>query len=443
MSPARETYTVDRLNKAARQILESTFSQVWVEGEISNLSAPRSGHLYFTLKDDSAQIRCAYFRNRRTLLDYVPADGDQVLMRARVTIYEPRGDFQLVVQHIEPAGEGALRIQFEKLKLSLQAEGLFDTSRKKPLPGVPRKIGVITSSTGAALQDIITTCRRRLAAVPLVIYSTPVQGEQAIDGVIQAIERAQQRSECDVLILARGGGSLEDLWAFNEERVARALSECAIPVVTGIGHESDFTIADFVADIRAPTPTAAAELTVPDGDLLRRQVDSRISQLLSHTSRKIERAMQRNDLYAHRLIHPTRRFAQARHKFQLLNTQLGAALRADLARRRSSFNAQARNLLQHGPQNMLHSMGWRMHATKQRLWGTGDRLIIPMRQRLHTTATRLDSVSPLATLDRGYALVTDDSGKVITQAQQVQVNDRIDVKLAHGVLNCRIEKSRK
>lgn len=442
-SPTRQVYTVDRLNKAARQLLESTFSQVWVEGEISNLSAPRSGHLYFTLKDGSAQIRCAYFRNRRALLGHLPADGDQVLMRARLTIYEPRGDFQLVVQHIEPAGEGALRMRFEKLKRNLQAEGLFDAARKKPLPGIPRKIGIITSPTGAAVRDIITTCRRRFAALPLVIYATPVQGELATDGVLQALAIAQQRAECDVLILARGGGSLEDLWVFNEEQVARAIADCTIPVVSGIGHETDYTIADFVADTRAPTPTAAAELTVPDGEQLRRQVDSDISQLLSHINRKIEQAMQRNDLYSHRLIHPTRQYAQARHQFQLLYGRLGAGLKANLAATKLNFNLLSQGLMQHSPENRLQNTGWRLHGLRQRLAGSGERLAQPARQRLRTAAARLDSVSPLATLDRGYALVTDESGKVVTNARTVLLDSSVDVKLASGTLNCRVEKIQK
>jgi exodeoxyribonuclease VII large subunit len=443
MSPTREVYTVDRLNKAARKLLESTFSQVWVEGEISNLSAPGSGHLYFTLKDGSAQIRCAYFLNRRALLGYSPADGDQALIRARLTIYEPRGDFQLVVQHIEPAGEGALRLRFENLKRALKAEGLFDASNKKPLPAIPRKIGIITSPTGAAVRDIISTCRRRFAALPLVIYATPVQGGLATDGVVQALETAQQRSECDVLILARGGGSLEDLWVFNEERVARAIVDCTLPIVTGIGHETDITIADFVADIRAPTPTAAAELTVPDGDQLRRQVDSGISQVLSHIRRKIEQAMQRNDLYSHRLIHPTRQYAQARHQFQLLYGRLGAAFKADLARKKLDLNTGSQTLLRHSPENRLHNVGWRLHGVRQRLAGSGERSVISSRQRLHAAATRLDSVSPLATLDRGYALVTDESGKVVTNARTVRIDSSIDVKLASGVMNCRVEKIQK
>ena len=443
MSPTREVYTVDRLNKAARKLLESTFSQVWVEGEISNLSAPGSGHLYFTLKDGSAQIRCAYFRNRRALLGYSPADGDQALIRARLTIYEPRGDFQLVVQHIEPAGEGALRLRFENLKRALKAEGLFDASNKKPLPAIPRKIGIITSPTGAAVRDIISTCRRRFAALPLVIYATPVQGGLATDGVVQALETAQQRSECDVLILARGGGSLEDLWVFNEERVARAIVDCTLPIVTGIGHETDMTIADFVADIRAPTPTAAAELTVPDGDQLRRQVDSGISQLLSHIRRKIEQAMQRNDLYSHRLIHPTRQYAQARHQFQLLYGRLGAAFKADLARKKLDLNTGSQTLLRRSPENRLHNVGWRLHGVRQRLAGSGERSVISSRQRLHAAATHLDSVSPLATLDRGYALVTDESGKVVTNARTVRIDSSIDVKLANGAMKCRVEKIQK
>ena len=409
---------------------------------MSNLSAAGSGHLYFTLKDASAQIRCAWFRSRRALIDYVPSDGELVLVRARMTVYEARGDYQLVVQYMEPAGEGALRLRYEQLKQSLQAEGLFDAERKKDLPGVPARVGIVTSPDGAALRDIITTCRRRFPAIPLVVYPTPVQGDLATGGVIRALELAQQRSECDVIILARGGGSLEDLWVFNEESVARAISDCSIPIVTGIGHETDYSIADFVADRRAPTPTAAAEITIPDAALLLRRLDTLRAGLLTAVTRKIEKDTQRNDICAHRLIHPTRRYAQARHRFELQLGRLEAALRQSLVDRSQELAARSQLLIRYGPRSRLENADWRLQTASQRIVSLAKRITSPMSQRVASSASRLNTVSPLATLDRGYALVTDSQGRVVTGSDQVKPQDAIDVRLARGEIVCRVEETK-
>ncbi len=435
----RDVYSVEKLNKVARQLVESRFAQVWVEGELSNLSAPSSGHLYFTLKDHTSQIRCALFRNRRTLFDYTPTEGAQVLLRARLTIYEPRGDLQLVVQYIEPAGEGALREKFERLKASLQKEGLFDAERKQPIPMMPRRIGVITSPTGAAVRDIVTTCHRRFPAIPLIIYPTPVQGISAPDGIINALQQASQRAECDVLILARGGGSLEDLWAFNEERTARAIADCDIPIVSGIGHEIDFTIADFVADHRAATPTAAAELVVPEAASIARHLRANAAQISAIMTRRIEQATQRNDLLAHRLIHPTRRYTQARHRLQLIYSRLSNALRHDMGGHRQRFNAHAQCILQHNPRHQLVTDSWRLQSAHKRLGGISSRLTAAARRPMLSAMARLNGVSPLATLQRGYAMVTNETGKVVTAARQVRVGEKLDVRLAQGELICRVE----
>lgn len=441
-STPREVYSVEQLNQAARTLLEASFAQVWVEGEVSNLTAAGSGHLYFTLKDAAAQVRCAWFRNRRNLVDYTPSDGEHVLVRARVTVYEARGSFQLVIQYMEPAGEGALRLRFEQLKQSLEAEGLFDQARKRAVPDIPVQVGVITSPDGAALRDIVTTCRRRCPAVPLVIYPTPVQGDQAPDGVVEALALARRRAECDVLIVARGGGSLEDLWTFNEERVARAIAESDIPVVTGIGHETDYTIADFVADRRAPTPTAAAELTVPDETVLLRRIEALRSSLLAAVTRKIERDSQRNDICAHRLVHPTRRYAQARHRFTLMFGRLHAAVKESLAARSLELARDSQSLLRNGPGNRLVEARWRTRHSDQRLVAAGSRISESARQRLAGVTGRLNAVSPLATLDRGYAMVTDADGAVVTRSDQVQEADVIDVRLARGGLLCRVEETK-
>ncbi|HSD73419.1 MAG TPA: exodeoxyribonuclease VII large subunit, partial [Steroidobacteraceae bacterium] len=263
--PERDVYTVSRLNREARALLERAMPALWIEGEMSNFAAPSSGHWYFSLKDSGAQVRCAMFRQRNYLSVCKPRDGLHVLARARVSLYEPRGEYQLLVDHLEEAGEGALRRRFEALKARLHQEGLFAAERKRALPTLPRRIGVITSPTGAAIRDILNVLRRRFCSVPVLIYPVPVQGAGAASQIAAAIRFASGRADCDVLVLARGGGSLEDLWAFNEESVARALFECRIPIVCGVGHEIDFTIADFVADVRAPTPSAAAELVAPNG----------------------------------------------------------------------------------------------------------------------------------------------------------------------------------
>ena len=260
----REIFTVSDLNREARELLEGHFPLVWVEGEISNLARPSSGHIYFSLKDEAAQVRCAMFKMRNRLLNFQPENGQQVLARARISLYEARGDFQLIIEHMEETGDGALRRQFELLKHKLFEEGLFDESHKRELPSLPTRLGVITSPSGAAIRDILSVLKRRFPGIPILIYPVPVQGNEAPPAIIDAIKTAGIRKDCDLLILARGGGSLEDLWAFNDESVARAIYHCPIPVVTGIGHEIDFTIADFVADFRAPTPSAAAEYISPD-----------------------------------------------------------------------------------------------------------------------------------------------------------------------------------
>lgn len=261
--PNREVFTVSQLNDEVRALLENQFPLIWVEGEISNLARPASGHLYFSLKDDAAQVRCAMFKMRNRLLDFQPENGQQVLLRTRVSLYPARGEFQLIVEHMEAAGDGALRRQFELLKRRLSEEGLFDPESKLPLPMVPERLGVITSPTGAAIRDILSVLKRRFPGIPVLIYPVPVQGAEAPAAIVKALRTAAARHECDLLIMARGGGSLEDLWAFNDEAVARAMHACPIPIVSGIGHEIDFTIADFVADQRAPTPSAAAELVSP------------------------------------------------------------------------------------------------------------------------------------------------------------------------------------
>ncbi|HET7757324.1 MAG TPA: exodeoxyribonuclease VII large subunit, partial [Steroidobacteraceae bacterium] len=360
-APAREVYSVSRLNRAVRALLERGLGVVWVEGELSNFSQPASGHWYFTLKDRDAQLRCAMFRMKNSLLGFTPRPGAQLLVRGRISVYEARGEYQLIVEYLEEAGLGALKREFERLKTRLAAEGLFAPGRKRPLPRFPRRIGVITSPSGAALQDILRILSRRYPPAAVLIYPSPVQGAAAAGALAAALASASARAECDLLILARGGGSLEDLWAFNDERVARAIHACALPVVSAVGHEIDFTIADFVADARAPTPSAAAELVVPDrmaclagvaaaaqrlAGGMRRELRSRTEHLaatqrrlgLAHPGVRLQQQMQRLDDLALRLAGAARAGVQlpslrlARARDRLIRAAPGQRLRAQAAR---------------------------------------------------------------------------------------------------------------
>jgi exodeoxyribonuclease VII large subunit len=387
--PAREVYTVSRLNREGRALIEKGFPALWIEGEISNLSRPGSGHLYFSLKDADAQVRCAMFRLQATRVRFPLRDGLKVIARTRVTLYEPRGEFQLQVEHLEEAGEGALRRAFEALKTRLAAEGLFDQALKRPLPVLPRRIGVLTSPGAAALRDVLHVLERRFPAVPVCIYPIPVQGAEAAPRIAHMLRVASRRSECDVLILTRGGGSLEDLWPFNEEIVARAVRACAIPVVSAVGHEIDVTIADFAADLRAPTPSAAAELVVPDAQAWLRQVAASSARLVRCQRASIARLRERWHWLDGRLAHqhPRSRLRQQAQRLDELALRLHAAQARALERRRAELSATAR---------ALHAM------------------------------------SPLATLTRGYAIVTDASGNVVRDSATLEPGERIEARLARG-----------
>jgi exodeoxyribonuclease VII large subunit len=389
-------YSVSRLNREARLLLEAGLGRVWVEAEISNLARPSSGHWYFSLKDSGAQLRCAMFRQRNQYARFQPRDGQQVLARGRISLYEPRGDYQLIVEQLEEAGLGALQRAFEELRTRLAAEGLFAPERKRPLPAAPAAIGVITSPTGAALRDILHVLARRYAAARVVVYPVPVQGAAAAPAIAAALELASARAECQVLILARGGGSLEDLWAFNDERVARAIARCAVPVVCGVGHETDFTIADFVADRRAPTPSGAAELVAPD-------TGGWLAQL-ARLAARFGAAMQRH------LIEDGRRLAHLRHRLERAHP--GARL------------AQSTQQLDDLEQRLLR-------ALRERLQHAGA--------RVELAARALQAVSPLATLARGFAVVTRArDGALLTDAGAVEPGEDIDARLVQGSLRARV-----
>jgi exodeoxyribonuclease VII large subunit len=446
LAPPRDVYTVSRLNREVRALLEGSLPLLWLEGEISNLAQPSSGHMYFSLKDSAAQVRCALFRNRGLHLRFRPRNGMQVLVRARVSLYEGRGEFQLIVEHMEEAGEGALRRAFDELKARLQTEGLFDPAHKQPIPELPQRIGVITSPTGAAIRDILTVLRRRFPAIPVLIYPVPVQGSGAAQKIADALRLADQRRDCDVLLLARGGGSLEDLWAFNEEVVARAIHACELPVVSGIGHEVDFTIADFVADQRAPTPSAAAELLSPDQNEWLQSVTGLRTRLWRHTRGRLQQLGDRLQWTERRLRqqHPGVRLRQQAQRLDELEQRLRRAQTTDLNARRAHMTQLRARLHQHAPSYRLRHDRGRWEALSRRLDAAATMQLERSRQRLQASARALDTLSPLATLERGYAIVRRRAdGAIVRDAGQVRPGEQVETSLAHGVIICSIDETRK
>ncbi len=434
-------YTVSRLNREVRLLLEQGLPGVWVEGEISNLARPGSGHWYFSLKDRDAQIRCAMFRQKNSAVKFQPKDGSAVMARGRVSLYEPRGDFQLIVEHLEEAGLGALQREFERLRDKLKAEGLFDDGRKRPLPAVPRRIGVVTSSTGAAIRDILHVLERRFAATPVLIYPTPVQGAAAVPGLLAALDRAAVRAECDVLIVARGGGSLEDLWAFNDERVARAIRAMPMPVVTGIGHEVDFTIADFVADLRAPTPTAAAQLAVPDGRAWLQSLARIEQRLLAGGQRVLRDASTTLSQLGQRmrLASPAVRVAHAAQRLDDLEQRLARAAQATLLARRHDTAELSHRLLAASPAARVQAGVARGAALSVRLEFAIRESLSRGLHRLDLASRTLDAVSPLATLRRGFAVVTREAGgTLVSDAATLAAGDTLVTRLAAGQFRSRV-----
>lgn len=418
-------------------LLDHGMPLLWVEAEISNFSRPASGHWYFTLKDRDAQVRCAMFRQRNMAVRFTPAEGKLVLARARVGLYEPRGDYQLIVEHLEESGVGALKREFERLKDKLAAEGLFATELKRPLPPVPRRIGVVTSPSGAAVRDIVHVLGRRFPAADALIYPTAVQGAAAVPEILAALELAARRTEVDVLIVARGGGSLEDLQAFNDERIARAIRAFPVPVISGIGHEVDFTIADFVADVRAPTPSGAAELAVPD----RREWLLRIARIAQRldlaASRQLRGEGERLRQLRKRLarLHPGMRLQQQAQRLDELEQRLGALTRLRLATAGAALQRATSRLAAQSPELRLRDLRHREARLAQRLTAAMDQALQRRAQRLALAQRGLHAVSPLATLGRGFALATRASdGGLLHDADEVAVGEAIKVRLGRGAL---------
>ncbi len=441
MRPDRDIYSVSRLNREVRVLLERGFGSLWLEAEISNFARPSSGHWYFSLKDASAQVRCAMFRQRNMLSAFTPRDGQKVLVRARIGLYEPRGEYQLIVDHMEDAGLGALKRQFEELSAKLNQEGLFATERKRPLPGLPRRIGVITSPTGAAVRDILHVLARRFPAVAVLIYPVPVQGAQAAAEIVAALELAGRRADCDVLILARGGGSLEDLWAFNDERLARAIVASPIPVITGIGHEVDFTIADFAADVRAPTPSAAAELVVPDAEEWLnafRQLGARLSRALR---RRLAEHRERLGWLMGRaaLVSPAARLGAQAQRLDELEQSLVRAVRRRLQERRERLRWLTGRAAQVSPAARLTQQMSRLENLELRLTRAWRQSLNSRRERLLPLIRTLNAVSPLATLERGYAIVSVAGGDILRDAANAKPGTVIEARLAHGWIRAKVE----
>jgi exodeoxyribonuclease VII large subunit len=442
MTSTRTVLTVSLLNEQVRDLLENSFLNLWVEGEISNFSQPSSGHLYFTLKDSGAQIRAAMFRGNNRFLGFTPKNGQQVLVKAKLSLYAPRGDYQLIVEKMEEAGLGALRRAYDELRLRLQAEGLFDAARKRPLPTTPQHIAVITSPTGAAVRDIISVLGRRFPGLPVTVIPVPVQGKEAAPAIVRAIALANSSTgntpkKFDTILLTRGGGSLEDLWAFNEEAVARAIANSRLPVVSGVGHETDFTIADFVADMRAPTPSAAAELLSPDGEDLLDSFEGFEILLIRSFRAQIARLTQKLEHLRARLRHPGQRLHEMAQRLDDLELRLRRAQQQTLRVRETQWQSLFARLRGQQPGQKLPALQARVITLEQRLTRAMMQQLREQNTQLQHLAERAQLASPLAILGRGYAVVQHKSG-VLRSMIGVDIGDTIQARLSDGLLTATI-----
>ncbi|MFW9659154.1 exodeoxyribonuclease VII large subunit [Vibrio parahaemolyticus] len=430
-------FTVSRLNAEVRLLLENEMGIVWLVGEISNFSAPVSGHWYLTLKDFRAQVKCAMFRGNNRRVTFKPANGNQVLVKARLSLYEPRGDYQLIIESMQPEGDGRLQQEFEELKMKLAAEGLFAQTNKLPLPEHPKRVGIITSKTGAALYDILDVLKRRDPSLPVVIYPTMVQGDDAAIQIAQAIGRANSRNECDVLIVGRGGGSLEDLWCFNNEILARTIAASQIPIISAVGHEVDMTIADFVADVRAPTPSAAAELVSRDNSHKDQSLVAKQHKLASAMRYYLAQQKQQSAQLLHRLErqHPSYQLQRQSQQLDELDMRLRRAMQRFIDTRQQAVERKHHRLQLNSPIKHLAQQKSRLERVEHKLMDAMDRKLLTMRHQLAIAAEKLDTVSPLATLKRGYSITQTDQGKVVTSADDVKTGDLLVTRLANGEIH--------
>ncbi len=430
----RNIYTVSRLNAEVRLLLENEMGIVWLVGEISNFSAPVSGHWYLTLKDSQAQVKCAMFKGNNRLVNFKPQNGQQVLVKARLSLYEPRGDYQIILESMQPEGDGRLQQQFEQLKMQLAAEGLFAQTRKKPLPENPRCVGIITSRTGAALHDILHVLKRRDPNLPVVIYPTLVQGEDAAIQIAQAIGRANSRAECDVLIVGRGGGSLEDLWCFNHEIVARTIAASDIPIISAVGHEIDVTIADFVADVRAPTPSSAAELVSRDNRHKQQALHQWQAKLASGMRHYLAQQHTQFARIQHKLDkqHPQARLERQQQQLDELSLRLEQKMHQRLATQQQRWDRLSHKIQLNSPTHLIRQQRFNLLQQEQRLTQLIQHHLIQSRHQLALLSEKMDAVSPLATLARGYSVTRTAQGELVRQSAQVKPGDTLVTQLMDG-----------
>ena len=428
----RQIFSISELNRRVSQLLETHLPLLWVEGEISNFACPASGHWYLSLKDNSAQVRCAMFRNANQRVAFRPQNGNQVLVRCRVGLYEDRGDYQLIIEHMEEAGFGALQRQFDQLKAKLAAEGLFEAEKKQPIPKSVAHIGVITSTTGAAVRDILSVLKRRFPAIKVSLFPTAVQGDQATQQIVSALADANSCEDLDLLIVSRGGGSLEDLWPFNNEAVARAIDASRLPVISAVGHEVDFTIADFVADLRAPTPSAAAELVSPNGEDIRAQF-ANYKALLTETVQRIIRQYSQQLTHLHkRLQHPGSRLQQQTQHLDHLDIRLRRAMAAVVGKQRLQADKLTAQLLRQSPKQPLQTKQQQLSATLKQLYRAINQLQNSRQNKVSQAMHLLDTVSPLKTIGRGYAVIRDHRDDIIKTVAKVRAGDHLKAQLADG-----------
>lgn len=436
----RQILTVSQLNNKAKQLMESELGSVWLEGEISNFIQAASGHWYFTLKDSSAQIKCAVFKFKNRLINFSPKEGDKVVVKGKVSLYEARGDYQMIADYMEPAGLGLLQQKLNTLVKKLDLQGLFSTDKKKQLPFLPKAIGVITSPTGAAIHDVITVLERRCPMIPIIIYPTQVQGQTAVSQIISALDKAQQRNECDVLLMTRGGGSLEDLWSFNDESLAHKIADCQIPIVAAIGHEVDVTITELVADLRAATPSAAAELVAPDQQSLWQKLDIYNQELNNCISGKIYDLQTRLNIARLKLRSPEQSILHATNRLETNKNKLRIAFVNTLADYKARLESLSKKLTHFHPKEKLVRNKHQLEVLQSRLNSSIQQIMQNHKNQLTIVVNNLNTLSPLSTLARGYTITRDKkSKKVITKVSQVTSHQVISIMLSDGEIDCQVK----
>jgi exodeoxyribonuclease VII large subunit len=443
MSRNNNVYQVSQLTDEMRRLMEVSYPEIWIEGELSSLSAPASGHLYFSLKDERSQLRCAMFKGRVNINSYRPKAGDLVRVRAKISVYSARGDLQCIVQHMEEAGEGLLQRRFEELKATLNQQGLFDQEHKQALPAFPKHIGIVTSPSGAAVRDIVSTLKRRCPGIPITIYPAVVQGDTGAKSIINAIRDAVAHQQCDVLLLSRGGGSLEDLWCFNNEDLAREIYACPIPIISGVGHEVDVTISDLVADLRAPTPTAAAELVSPNTEQLVNQLESIKFRLPRSFERFIQRRAQQVDFTGRQLVHPRQQLKRSSDKLEKIASRLHINIKSSVAKPTIATDNLIKRLSYQNPRKVVNTKMLSISIISRRLQRATISKLNLVQKSTHYLAGQLHLVSPLATLDRGFAIARDKQKEIIRSTTQLSTNDKISIQLSDGQVDCDVRQVRK